>query len=278
MRHNLRHNNLAQIRVQIRCVDYTAVVFYLLLCAYMLYEIHVLSSLGDNIYLSASTYLLHFYSQPSSYYLLYMPTMIVLLSKIIDLGPYELVVYARSKTRLEYTISKLLATIYYVIGCSTILFLTSLVVFNCVSVSSENWFEQISWLEQQGIRMLREGLAHFPKNLIVFLQIVIQIQSFIALGYLMVFLQMLFRRKSLSIIVCFGVNCFLLLGTKSDLPKWLFAILPYQYQFYPFFNSSIYALYAIVYWSFVIAGLLLMIIYQTKRTDLFFSNYENLFT
>lgn len=274
----LKSSNLARIRVSIRCADYITVAFFLLICSYMLYEIASLSSLDINGYLSASTYLLHFLSQPSSYYLLYMPIMIVLLSRVTDLGPYELMVYTRSETRTEFIFSKLLAVIYYIIGSGIIVLLTSIVVFRCVSVPNEDWLEQITLLDRHGRSVLREELLHVPMGLIILSQTIILMQSFVALGCLLVFLQIILRKKSISIMVCFGINCFLLLGTKCDLPKWLFHILPYQYLFYPFFKSTSYVLYAIAYWSFIITVLSLMIIHQGKRTDLFFSNYENQFT
>ena len=260
------------------CSHYISVVFFLLICTYILYEIHFLSSLSLNSNLSASTYLLHFCSQPSSYYLLYMPIMIVLLSRITDLGPYELMVYTRSKTRTEYILNKLLAVIYYVIGCSIIMLVTSIIIFYCVSAPNANLLDQLNQLQQQGISVLREELAHILPGLIILLQTIILIQSFVALGHLLVFLQIIFRKKSISIMICFSINCLLLLGTKCDLPKWLFNLLPYQYLFFPFFNSTSCLLYAIMYWLFITTGLLFMIIYQTKRTDLFFANYENLFT
>lgn len=278
MQHDLKCNNLALIRLQIRCADYVHVAFFLLICTYMLFEIDSLSSLDVNCYLSAWTYLLHFLSQPSSYYLLYMPMMIVMLSRISDLGPYELMVYPRSKTRTEYIFSKLLAIVYYIAASCIVVLLTSIVIFCCVSVPGKDWLEQITLLDRHGRSVLQKELLNMPMGLIIISQIVILMQSFIALGYLLLFLQIVLGKKNISIIVCFGINCFLLLGTKCDLPKWLFRILPYQYLFSPLFESTSYILYAIAYWSFIIIGLLLLVIHQSKRTDLFFINYENLFT
>ena len=265
-------NGSALLRLQIKCADYVTVAIFLLICSYILYEVDSLSSLDANYYLSAWTYLLHFLSQPSSYYLLYMPIMIVMLSRISDLGPYELMVYPRNKSRTEYIGGKLLAIVYYIVFSCFIVFLTSIVVFSCVSVPNKNWMEQITLLDRHGRGVLQEELLNMPMGLIIVSQIIMLMLSFIALGYFLVFLQTVLRKKNISIIVCFGIDCFLLLGTKSDLPKWLFPILPYQYLFSPLFKSTSYVLYAIAYWLLIISGLLLMIIHLNTRKDLFFSN------
>ena len=278
MPNNLKCNNLALIRLQIRCADYVTVAVFLLICSYILYEVDSLSSLDVNCYLSAWAYLLHFLSQPSSYYLLYMPIMIVMLSRISDLGPYELMVYPRNESRTEYIGGKLLAIVYYIVFSCIIVLFTSTVVFFCVSLPNKDWIEQITLLDRHGRSVLQEALMNMPIGLIIVSQMIILMLSFTALGYLLVFLQIVFGKKSISIIVCFGINCFLLLGTKCDLPKWLFHILPYQYLFSPLFKSTSYVLYAIAYWLLIIISLLLVVVHLNKRTDLFFSNYENQFT
>lgn len=171
MQHDLKCNNLALIRLQIRCADYVHVAFFLLICTYMLFEIDSLSSLDVNCYLSAWTYLLHFLSQPSSYYLLYMPMMIVMLSRISDLGPYELMVYPRSKTRTEYIFSKLLAIVYYIAASCIVVLLTSIVIFCCVSVPGKDWLEQITLLDRHGRSVLQKELLNMPMGLIIISQI-----------------------------------------------------------------------------------------------------------
>lgn len=262
------------LRVKLRFFSQVTIGIFFFFCIFVMYTVFGFLEWGNLQMLSVTSCILYLTTQFSSYFLLYAPCMIILLSGLNELGAFELLIYARFTSRKEYDLGCILAIFLFVLLCVIGSVSAAGVVYCFASNPEADWHLYCEYLRRRGIYLVSEGIAQLPEVFVVFAQLTMYTLSFYAIGLLLLFLRNLFQKTFLVLITGLGTNFMLLLALKNDLPGWLFYILPYSHLFLPYLDSLSDFFNAVIYWLCVIVCLHLAVWLSSRFCDRGLTDYE----
>lgn len=262
-----------KLRVHLRLSGYLPVSIFSLFCVYLVYTVYVLILSGPGR-MAVTNGLLYMMTQSSSYFLLYTPAMVILLSGLIDMGSYELLIFSRTDTRVKYECERISAIVTFVAVCTLCAIFTTTIVYLCVADSSTRWSDYCVYLRQTGFQMVHDNMLDASGLLVVTMQVSTLMLSFFALGAFMLLLQNLFAKKFVSVIVPLCVSFAIYLVLSCDLPGWLRQMLPDVYLFLPYFDSLTHWRIAVLYWIGILTILCAGIMLSAKYKDVMYNDYE----
>ena len=247
--------NHGLLRVKLRFFAPLTIGLFSIFCVFVMYTIFGFLKWGNLRMLSVTSCILYLTTQFSSYYLLYAPCMMILLSGLNELGAFELLLYARCTSRKDYDWGCIFAIFLFVLLCVVGSVGAAGVVYRFAANPEAGWYPYCEYLRNRGIYVVSEGMAQSSAVFVVFAQLTMSALSFYAIGLFLLLLRHLFQKAFLVLLTGLGTNLMLLLMLKSDLPGWLFSILPYSRLFLPYLNSLSDFFSAVIYWLCVIVGL-----------------------
>lgn len=262
------------LRIQLRFFSPLTVGLCFLFCIFVVYTVFQFLKLGNLQLLSTTSCLLFLSTQFSSYYLLYAPCMILLLSSLNELGAFELLLYARFTNRKAYEHGIFFAIFLFVVLCMISSVGAAGVVYHFITNPKADWNMCCAYLQSRGMYLVSESFAQLPEVIVIFSQLTMSTLSFYALGLFLLFLRNLFQKTFLVLIAGLSINFLLLLALKNDLPEWLFSIMPYSHLFLPYLNTLADFGIAIIYWLCIIICLHLAVWLSSKLCDRVLTDYE----
>lgn len=273
MRHRewFRHGLL---RIQLRFFSPLFVGVFFLFCVFVICTVFRFLKLGHLQMLSVTSCLLYLTTQYSSYYLLYAPCMMILLSGLNEMGAFELLLYARFTNRKAYDVGQLFAIFLFVVLCVFGSASVAGAVYCFASNPEADWRMYCQYLQSRGMYLVSGDFAQLPGALAVFVQLTMSTLSFYALGLFLMFLRNLFQKAFLVLIVGLSTNFLFLLALKNDLPDQLFSALPYTHLFLPYLKSLTDFQNAVIYWLCVIVFLHLAVWLSSRLRDWVLTDYE----
>lgn len=235
-------------RVQIKLFSPLIMGIFFSFCLLVVYTVYQLAKMGDPKMLSVTTCLLYLFTQSSNYYLLFAPAIIAMLIGLIDMGSVETLISIRCSTKSEYHLSKLCSIFFFILICTLCAILTAAVIYSFSTNPNIDWHFQHEYLNRFGIVLIQPGLLMLSEGGVIAVQSIILMCSFFFYGLLLSILHNVLCKKFAVITISLSLNAFLLLGTKLDLPEWLFKMLPYRYLFLTYFESAEYLIIVLIYW------------------------------
>lgn len=258
--------NHGLLRIQLRFFSPCTIGMFFLFSIYVIYTVFQLLKLGCLPMMPVSGCILYLTTQFSSYFLLYAPCMIVLLSGLNALGEFELLLRTRFTNRNAYSLGKFFSIFLFDVLCVFGSVGAAGIVY-CVTANPEIDFHVCcSYLQSRGISLISEDFTQLPEAYAVFAQLTMSTLSFYALGLYLLFLHNLFQKAFLVLIGGLGTNFLLLLALKNDLPAQLFPLMPYSHLFLPYIKSFADFGNAAAYWLSVILCLHLAVWLSSRKT------------
>lgn len=262
------------LRVKLRFFSQHTIGIFVLFCIFVMYTVFGFLEWGNLQMLSVTSCILYLTTQFSSYFLLYAPCMIILLSGLNELGAFELLLYVRFTIRKEYDLGCIFAIFLFVLLCVIGSVSAAGVVYSFASNPEADWYLYCEYLRSRGIYLVSEGIAQLPEVFVVFAQLTMYTLSFYAIGLFLLFLRNVFQKTFLVLITGLVSNFMLLLALKNDLPGWLFYILPYSHLFLPHLDSLSDFFDAVIYWLCIIVCLHLAVWLSSRFCDRGLTDYE----
>lgn len=262
------------LRLKLRLFSCTVLGVFFIFCIFVVYTVFGFLELGNLQMLSVTSCLLYLTTQFSSYYLLYAPCMVILLSGLNDFGAFELFINVRCASKKAYNLGQFAAIFLLAIVCIIGCVGAAGIVYRFAAHPEADWRICDAYLQSHGIYLVSEGFTQFPAAFVIFAQLAMSMLSFYALGIFLLLLRNLFQKTFLVLATGLSTNFLLLLSLKNDLPSWLFSILPYPHLFLPYLDSLTDFLNAVIYWLCIIACLHLVLWLASKLQDRGITEYE----
>ena len=262
------------LRLEIRLHSYSPWCVLTMFCIFVINSAYSLIQTGHTEMLTVTSGILYVITQSTTYYLLYAPAMVVLLGGLVDTGSYEMMIISRKQSRMCYEREKLLSIFLFAAFSVLSMVVVAASVYLCVDNPNVHWQQHCLFMNQTGMLIVNTNLLNVSGYALIAAQGLLLTISFFSLGVFMEFLQNIFAKKYISVIIPLCISLLVYLLSTCDLPDWLMNILPNSHLFLPHFGSIRHFLTAGIYWLVVLLVLFLGVTLSAKYKDIMYEDYE----